>query len=503
LNGLHESALYESGAMRSTPKIHLIRSEKTVAELRDAQIAQQNPSAYQKEKLFDYFLEALKAHGGPFESSARPVVAGLILDSHYSASQDLILGHAALGCHNANGISLGMFGSHLTYSWPRFLEEVPSCLLDTRNPGDRVGNDNGECGTFWEACSIGQGAFLHEVGHAFGSPHTTGIMARGYAQHWPKNFMPKTAYCAHTNKEGFVVIDGETKNDARWDLRDALSFTTLPHFRLPGDAPLSLSERSAVPSFTVCEHEKGGIQLQIASKIGIVNIQFDDKPESEPSIKSPINIASYTLSDLESRFDRASPLKLRVLGLNGKERAVKDVWRLFSNRTYIRVPGSDIVLQKRSVMSQGLEQGEGEDDKTFWTWATLLTQRMPDGTMKRATKVDVRTGCILDGAYVYFGNDVVNCGPKVNKWGQKHTFGGHAAEKIHIPKDQEIVKVEVGREWDVLRGLRMHLSNGVAGGALSGQDDEPDTSVLGKSIIFSKFYCLDTFFPSAAKKALC
>ena len=40
-----------------------------------------------------------------------------------------------------------MFGSHLTYSWPRFLEEVPACLTDTRPPGDKVGNDNGECGT--------------------------------------------------------------------------------------------------------------------------------------------------------------------------------------------------------------------------------------------------------------------------------------------------------------------------------------------------------------------
>lgn len=56
----------------------------------------------------------LKA-GGPFTSSARLIVAGLILDSHYSPTQNLILAHAALGCSNPKGISLGMFGSHLTY----------------------------------------------------------------------------------------------------------------------------------------------------------------------------------------------------------------------------------------------------------------------------------------------------------------------------------------------------------------------------------------------------
>lgn len=133
--------------MRSAAKIHIIRSSRTTSELRDAQIAQQNPSARRKNDLFDYFLDALKEAGDPFTSSARPIVAGLILDSHYSPAQNLILAHAALGCSNPNGISLGMFDSHLTYSWPRFLEEVLACLTDTRPPGDKVGNDNNECGT--------------------------------------------------------------------------------------------------------------------------------------------------------------------------------------------------------------------------------------------------------------------------------------------------------------------------------------------------------------------
>jgi hypothetical protein len=151
-------------AQRATAKIHVIRSSRTTREIRDASIAQQNPSAHGRNDLFDYFLDALKETGGPFASSAHPIVAGLILDSHYSITDNLIVGHAALGCHDPNGISLGMFGSHLTYSWPRFIEEITSCLTDTRAPGDKVGNDNGECHTMWEACTIGQGAHLHEVG---------------------------------------------------------------------------------------------------------------------------------------------------------------------------------------------------------------------------------------------------------------------------------------------------------------------------------------------------
>src|SRR6266550_2330051 len=61
-------------AMRSTAKIHIIRSSQTTRELRDAQIAQQNPSARRKNNLFDYFLDALREAGGPLTSSAPPLL---------------------------------------------------------------------------------------------------------------------------------------------------------------------------------------------------------------------------------------------------------------------------------------------------------------------------------------------------------------------------------------------------------------------------------------------
>lgn len=152
----------QSQHMRSVAKIHLVRSDKTTAELRNPQVAQQNERADRPDDLHTYFEQALKAYGGVFDSAAHPVVAGMIMDSHYSIEDELLLGHAALGCHRPQGLSLGVFGSHLTYSWPRFFEEIASCLTDTTPPGDLVCDDNGECGTAWEACSIGQGAFLHE-----------------------------------------------------------------------------------------------------------------------------------------------------------------------------------------------------------------------------------------------------------------------------------------------------------------------------------------------------
>ncbi|GKT44356.1 putative zinc metalloproteinase [Colletotrichum spaethianum] len=480
LNGLHEAALFESGAMRASAKVHVIRSDMTTAQIRDADVAQQNESARSRDKLFDYFLDSLAAHGLPFDSSSHPVVAGMILDSHFSVSKKLILGHAALGCHNSTGVSLGMMGSHLAYSWPRFLEEVTDCLLDVRAPGASVGNDNGECGTFWEACSVGQGAFLHEVGHAFGAPHTTGIMSRGYSRHWPRNFLAKTAYSQSNQQEGLSVVDDDTENDARWDLRDALSFRSLDHFWLPGDARLSIAARSSAPAVSPVNIGADDAGLEISCAAGVARIDFNEEAEPQPSVATPSDKAYYSLKDLEDRFSREEGLKISVVGMNGKTKTVRDAWRLFTSATYIHVPGSDVLLQKRSVMSKDLEESDDDDGEKFWTWATLLTRRKEDGTVVHASSVDVRTGCILDGAYVHFHDGMrINCGPRVSKWGgHEHHFGGHASEEVRIPKGQEIVKIEVSREDDVLRGMKIHLSNGESGGALSGGGDDPETLSL-------------------------
>lgn len=367
--------------MRSTAKIHLVKTEKTVTELRNKEFAQQNQNGSDRSELFKIFDTALLKYGGPFASEAHPVVAGLILDSAYSVEQDLILGHAALGCSRPNGLSLGIFGSHTTYAWPRFLEEVPACLLDTAIPGDIVADDNGECGSMWEACSIGQGAFLHEVGHAFGAGHTSGIMERGYAGDWTKNFLPKTAFCKKTQMEGEVVVDGVTANEARWDLKDALAFKVQNHFRLPSDPVLSAAALAAEPNVQVVSEaeEADFLRLVVSCPAQIVRLKFNDIEEVEPTVAKPVTKLQFTIDELEARFDKAQPLTLDVLGMNGKSRVVGNVWKLFSQVSFIRIPGSSILLQKRSVVSPRYAMDENQKS---WDWAVLLQEKGLDGNCK-------------------------------------------------------------------------------------------------------------------------
>ncbi|KAK4450854.1 metallopeptidase [Podospora aff. communis PSN243] len=397
--------------LQSLPKIHLVRTEHTVSSLRDAQRAQQNPHAKDANSLHEIFSSALKAHGAPFSSGHPVTVAGLILDAHFSAEQNLLLAHAALGAHDPNGLSLGIFGSHLTYAWPRFVEEVSDCLTDTTAPGGTVANDNGECGTSWEACAVGQGAFLHEVGHAYGAPHTSGIMERG----------------AH---EGFA---------------------------LPGDGEVSRGE----VGIEVEDGEGGELGVRVRCEAGIAVVRLNGVEEGVASVREPVREVRYSVAELEKRFDAKKGLELLAVGMNGKERKT-DVWKLVNSTSWLRVPGTNIRLLKKAV---GTEESEG------WQWAVLLKKKGKHGNLVDASKIDVRVGCGLDGAVVYYKDGTrVPCGPRGAHGNDPH-MGGHQAKKIAIRKGVEVVKVAVNEGGGWLSGLRIWLSDGNARGAINGKGD--------------------------------
>ncbi|KAE8382517.1 putative peptidase family-domain-containing protein [Aspergillus bertholletiae] len=472
----HQATPGTSSLMGAVPKVHIIRSDKTVAELRDANVAQQNPHGRDRDALHRYFEAALAKSGPPFESSCRPVVAGLILDAHYSAQKSMILGHAALGCHKPDGISLGIFGSHLTYSWPRFIEEVPACLADMTPTGDTVGNDNGECDTMRGACFVGQGAFLHEVGHAFGADHTTGIMARGYSKTWAMNFI------AHST-------NGTEKNDAQWDLQDALKFKLLPHFALPGDEPMSNEFRLATVKFDANfgsnepdadsmkdEHPKEGLKVSCTAGLAQVRIQSG---LNDPIVHDFIGDAhrkgtctEFSIDNICEQFDQSQPLKIIAIGMNAKVGVIND---LLKERPYVIIPGSDVTLRKHSVRSEYLSSCT--DGSEFIQWAMLLHRRGRDAQLHRATSIDLRVGCTMDGAIVsYADGQQANCGP-----GHPHRFGGHASKSHDISPEETITKVRICRKddgWRSLAGIRMTLSNGDEWGHLNHDenysDDESD-----------------------------
>ena len=158
----------EMGIMRSEAKVHVVRTSKTVAEIRDLDLAQQNPKAKRSGDLFGLASEAVRDYFKPLPGQ-KQYVSVLILDAHWDKASKTITGHAALG-GGGGEIQLAIFGSQALQSYPSSIEEVVPAFSDcTPTDTNYVANDCNESGSNWEAANIGIGAHMHETGHLFGN----------------------------------------------------------------------------------------------------------------------------------------------------------------------------------------------------------------------------------------------------------------------------------------------------------------------------------------------
>ncbi len=87
------------------------------------------------------------------------------------------LAHTALG-----GGNLALFGSLHFHACPETIDDISASFSNAaRIDTSILPDDSAGRGTYWANCATGMGASLHELGHAFGLPHTDyGIMMRGF-----------------------------------------------------------------------------------------------------------------------------------------------------------------------------------------------------------------------------------------------------------------------------------------------------------------------------------
>lgn len=146
----------EHGTMRSEAKIHIIRSKKTVAEIRDLDIAQQHQPAQRKGDLFNIAKEAVEDHFN-FAPGQKQYVTVMFLDTHWDQQAKTIVGHAALG-GSVGSLQLAICGSHALHTYPSTIEEIVPAFCDcTPTDTNYVANDLNESGSSWEAANIGIG----------------------------------------------------------------------------------------------------------------------------------------------------------------------------------------------------------------------------------------------------------------------------------------------------------------------------------------------------------
>lgn len=379
----------EMGIMRSEAKIHIVRSSKTVAELRDLDLAQQNPQAKRKGDLFGIASEAVKDYFKP-QPGQKQYVSVLLLDAHWDRAANTITGHAALG-GGGGEIQLAIFGSHALHSYPSSFEEVVPAFSDcTPTDTDYVANDCNESGSSWEAANIGIGAHLHETGHLFGCPHQeNGIMLRDYVT-LNRSFTTREPYSTRTKSKGGLVL---RKDECTWHRLDCLRFRGHPCFALPTDPP-----RHADDSVHVWPVDNGNVIVTAASGVAYLEIftqgddlchtwqEFGDGNGNGP-IQKQIILTEPELRNRLPEDRRKSKMKLSIKSCAGGSHEVEDFSLLTSKVSRLKLPNGQLAFRSSKL---GLSQMEGSrPEEMIFNSAIQQT--------KLLTQVRVYHGFALDG----------------------------------------------------------------------------------------------------------
>ncbi|KAF6815542.1 zinc metalloproteinase [Colletotrichum sojae] len=349
----------ESGTLRSEARIHIIRSDKTAAEIRDLALAQQNEKATKKGDLFGIAAEAVKQHFGPL-AGQKQYVSVLILDTQWDKNVKVVRGHAALG-GNAGDLQLAIFGSHCLQSYPACFEEVVPAFTDcTPTDLDFVANDCNEAGSSWEAANIGIGAHLHETGHLFGCPHQeNGIMMRDYLT-LNRSFLTREAFCTRTKSKGGLVFQ---QDECGWHRLDCLRFRSHPCFRLPNDPPLNTDD--SVHAFPV---EGGNVVVMAATGIAFVELfaENDDVchtwieyPMENGPVQRQLTLKDQGLRERLPETKRKGRLRLSIKSHGGGNLDIEDFRRLCSKESSFKLTPGPLGKTAYRGKALGLSAMEG------------------------------------------------------------------------------------------------------------------------------------------------
>ncbi|KAL6852806.1 hypothetical protein ACO1O0_007354 [Amphichorda felina] len=349
----------EHGRMRSEARIHIIRSEKTVAEIRDLSKPQHHDASSEKNALFGIAADAVKKYFSPVPGQKQYVTV-LILDTHWDKAHETITGHAAIGSKSGD-LHLSIFGSHCLQSYPASLEEVVSAFSDcTPTDTNYVANDCNEAGSSWEAANIGLGGHLHAIGRAFGCTNQeSGVMYRDYVV-FNRTFLAREAYSTRTKSKGGLCMRSD---ECGWHRLDALRFRAHPAFRLPADPPLHTD--GSVQAYPI---EASNASIVASSGISFIEI-FADGDEvchtwlEYHSDASTTGQRQMNLADLELRnkippHKRKGKIRLSIMSHGGGSLEIHDFKKFVSRDSFVKLDDRRYAFRSRNV---GESQVEGSE----------------------------------------------------------------------------------------------------------------------------------------------
>ena len=391
----------EVGQMRSEARIHVIRSDKTLKEMRDLDHAQQNAKAKNRDAMYSFAMDAVRSYFQP-KAGQNLYVSVLLLDAHWDKDAKMITAHAALG-GGAGEVRLAVFGSHCMQSYPTCFEEVVPAFMDcTPTDTNYVANDANESGSSWEAANIGIGAHMHETGHLLGLPHReNGVMLRDYVR-LNRTFVTREAYSTRTKTKGELVLE---KDECTWHRLDCLNFRIHPCFRLPNDSPSAPDE--SIQAWPV---EGGALAITAASGVAYLEIYAENEgvcktwmeflPENGAPVQRQVTL---TEQDIRNRLPEAKrkkePIKVAIRSWAGGSLVIDDLRQLMSKGSSTKLSGG-ILTGKTAYRSSKL--GRGQMQGTEPHEVIFTSAQKQDRVMSR---VVFYHGRALDGMEFVYDDD--------------------------------------------------------------------------------------------------
>ena len=352
----------ELGTMRSEARVHIIRTDKTVDELRRLGSATgrcDSGEAAQSDPLFDVAAEAVQNHFRPL-TGQKQYISVLLLDSHWDPKTKIVGGHTARS-GTAGDFQLAVFGSHYLQSYPASFEEIAPAFTDcTPTDTQYIANEGNQAGTSWEAANLGIGAHLHGVGHLFGTLHQeSGVMAKDYLM-LNRSFVAREAYSTRTkSKGGPVQVDDECK----WHRLDCLRFRSHPCFRLPNDPVLHPD--SSVQGFCI----DGNQAIAMASTgVSFVEIVPEGSEVCRAWIEYPVENGTPQRQvvlgeqDLRSRLPQkqrgGGRLRVRVRSFGGGSLEIPDLKKLCSKDSSFKLGAGKLAHRQQTVTGSTKHKGQ-------------------------------------------------------------------------------------------------------------------------------------------------
>ncbi|TQV98278.1 zinc metalloproteinase [Cordyceps javanica] len=329
----------ETGNMRSEARVHVIRCDKTVAELQ--QLADSKATATASRKAMNETVsEAITSYFQPLPGQTN-YVAAMLLDIEwdvppYDSSPDL-----TTSLNNLEA-SFALFGSQYLQYYPSSVEEVVPSFTDcTPTDTQLVNNICSEAGSSWEAANIGIGGHLHEIGRLLGCPRQeTGVMLKDYVV-FSRTFVTREAYSTRTKEKGGLALQGD---ECAWHRLDCLRFRAHPLFRLPRDPPPRSD--ASVQAYAV---ENGTLLAVASSGISFVEIFGDGDQTCRSWMEFPLDRTtthsqvSLSEQDITTRLPEAmrkGPVRISIKSHGGHSLEIENVKQFISKAQAVKIKGS-------------------------------------------------------------------------------------------------------------------------------------------------------------------